>query len=240
MSTETDGETGLQLVGRLLDPASRADPYPIYAGFRALGPVWIEEMSSLVVTGYHDCETLLRDSRLSTGRWRYFGTEQEAEPYPPDAPSSVRQPWFLSQDPPDHTRLRRLVSGAFTAPAVARMEGAIAPLVDELVYRADEQGAFDVLSGLARSLPVTVICRILGVPRDDERLFQGWSVQLTRLLDGFPDPDETGGETPQWVGGMVEMHRYVNELVAERRRYPRGDDLISGLLAVEDDGDTRP
>src|SRR5690606_12235209 len=100
--------TGTELVGRLLDPASRPDPYPIYAGFRALGPTWIEELSSLVVTGYDDCETLLRDPRLSAERWRFFGSNRE-DVYPPDAPSSVRQPWFLSLDPPDHTRLRRLV-----------------------------------------------------------------------------------------------------------------------------------
>ncbi|MET7328305.1 cytochrome P450 [Nonomuraea sp. NPDC005650] len=234
MATET---SGLQLVGRLLDPASRADPYPIYAEFRARGPVWIEEMSSLVVAKYHDCETLLRDPRLSAERGRFFNAGRTADPYPPDAPSSVRQPWFLSQDPPDHTRLRRLVSSAFTARTVARMEGSIARLVDESLDREAEGETFDVLSGLAYTLPVTVICRMLGIPAADERLFHRWSAQLTRLLDGFSNPDEGDGETPEWVGGMVEMHRYVNELVAGRRRSPRQDDLISELLAAEDGGD---
>ncbi|MBN6054899.1 cytochrome P450 [Nonomuraea sp. RK-328] len=137
-------------------------------------------------------------------------------------------------DPPDHTRLRRLVSSAFTARAVARMEGSVAKLVDELLDSVAEGEAFDVLSGLAYPLPVAVICRMLGIPPADERLFHQWSSQLTRLLDGFTNPDE--GD-PEWVAGMVEMHRYVNELVAERRRSPRGDDLISDLLAAEDDGD---
>ncbi|WP_188196575.1 cytochrome P450 [Nonomuraea sp. SYSU D8015] len=237
MTQAIDSETsGLHLIGKLLDPASRPDPYPIYAELRALGPVWLEEMSSLVVTGYRDCETLLRDPRLSAERDRFFNADGSADPYPPDAPSSVRQPWFLSLDPPDHTRLRRLVSSAFTARAVARMEGSVVRLVDEYLDRAAEQGTFDVLSGLAYPLPVTVICHMLGVPRADERLFHRWSAQLTRRLDGFSNHYDGNGETPEWVHGEVELHRYVNDLVAQRRRSPRRDDLLSELLAAEDGG----
>ncbi|MEV1003125.1 cytochrome P450 [Nonomuraea sp. NPDC050202] len=235
MSLATDSETsGLDLVGKLLDPASRADPYPVYAGFRALGPVWIDEISALVVTGYRDCETLLRDPRLSAERWRHFDAGREADPYPADAPSSVRQPWFLSMDPPDHTRLRRLVSSAFTARTIARMEPYVARLVDDLLDRACERDPFDVVSGLAYSLPVTVICHLLGVPAADERLFRDWSAQLTRQLDGFSGPDD---DEEQWAGGTLGMHRYINELVADRRGSPRRDDLISELLAAEDGGD---
>ncbi|MEV6038573.1 cytochrome P450 [Nonomuraea sp. NPDC052116] len=236
MSMATDSETssGLHLVGKLLDPASRPDPYPIYAEFRARGPLWIEEMSSLVVTSYHDCETLLRDPRLSAERWRFFQPDGAADPYPPDAPASVRRPWFLSLDPPDHTRLRRLVSSAFTARTVARMEDSVTRLVEECLDRAAEGEAFDVMSGLAYSLPVTVICRMLGVPQADERLFHGWTAQLTRLLDGFGNP---GDGNDEWAGGMADMHRYVNDLVAERRRSPRRDDLISELLAAQEGGD---
>ncbi|AQZ62611.1 putative cytochrome P450 hydroxylase [[Actinomadura] parvosata subsp. kistnae] len=232
MSTATTSP-GFHLVGRLLDPASRADPYPTYARFRDLGPVWIEEMSALVVPGYRDCETLLRDPRLSAERHHYFDAARERDPFPPDAPASVRQPWFLSMDPPDHTRLRRLVSGAFTARTVARMEPYVTRLVDDLLDRACERDTFDVVSGLAYSLPVTVICHLLGVPEEDERLFRDWSAQLTRQLDGFSFP----GDEDLWAGGVVELHRYVNELVAERRRSPRRDDLISELLAARDGGD---
>lgn len=239
MSMATHSETsGLDLVGKLLDPASRADPYPVYAGFRALGPVWIDEISALVVTGYRDCETLLRDPRLSAERWRHFDEARESDPYPAGAPSSVRQPWFLSMDPPDHTRLRRLVSHAFTARTVARLEPYVTRLVDDLLDRACERDTFDVVSGLAYSLPVTVICHLLGVPAADERLFHGWSAQLTRQLDGFSNPaDETSEAAERWAGGLVELHRYVNELVADRRWSPRRDDLISELLAAEDGGD---
>ncbi|TYB62364.1 cytochrome P450 [Nonomuraea sp. PA05] len=232
----TDSATsGLHLVGKLLDPVSRPDPYPVYAEFRALGPVWVEEISALVVTGYRDCETLLRDPRLSSERWRHFDAARDADPFPPDAPSSVRQPWFLSMDAPDHTRLRRLVSSAFTARTVARMEPYVTRLVDDLLDQACEQDTFDVVSGLAYTLPMTVICHLLGVPTADERLFHGWSAQLTRQLDGFSAPGD--GEEELWAGGMVELHRYINELVGDRRRSPRRDDLISELLAARDGGD---
>ncbi|MER6001948.1 cytochrome P450 [Nonomuraea angiospora] len=235
MSNATNSEmSGFHLVAKLLDSASRPDPYPIYAEFRARGPVWIEEMSSLVVTGYRDCETLLRDPRLSAERWRFFQADGAADPYPADAPASVRRPWFLSLDPPDHTRLRRLVSSAFTARTVARMEDSVTRLVDECLDRAAEGETFDVMAGLAYSLPVTVICRMLGVPQADERLFHGWTAQLTRLLDGFGNP---GDGNDEWAGGMADMHRYVNDLVAERRRSPRRDDLISELLAAQEGGD---
>ncbi|MGW4797302.1 cytochrome P450 [Nonomuraea sp. NPDC004297] len=230
LTADTGTSSPFHLVGKLLDPASRADPYPIYAEFRALGPVWIEEIAGAVVTGYRDCETLLRDPRMSADRAERFGSD----PYPPDAPSSIRQPWFLSMDAPDHTRLRRLVSGAFTARVVARMEESVARLVEESFDRAGEGETFDVVSGLAGPLPVTVICRLLGVPQADERLFLRWSAQLTRLLDGFADP---AGDDPEWAAGMLEMHRYVNDLVADRRRSTRGDDLISELLAARDGGD---
>ncbi|QYN36467.1 cytochrome P450 [Pseudonocardia sp. DSM 110487] len=221
----------------MLDPASRADPYPIYARLRGLGPVWIEEMATAIVSGYGDCERLLRDPRLSAERWRRTGSVLDAVQVPPDAPSSVRQPWFLSQDPPDHTRLRRLASRTFTARAVARMEPTIVELVDELLDRTAGRDSLDVLADFAYPLPVTVICRMLGVPLADEPLFRTWSAQLTRFLDGFTQTDAVPGVTPDWVVGLVEMHRYVNDLVADRRAQPGGEDLISALLAAEDGGD---
>ncbi|TQM38958.1 cytochrome P450 [Pseudonocardia cypriaca] len=229
--------SGSQLVGSLLDPASRADPYPIYARLRQLGPVWIEEMSTAIVSGFDDCERLLREPRLSAERWRRTGSFLDGVALPPGTPSSVRQPWFLSQDPPDHTRLRRLASRPFTARAVARMEPTIVDLVDELLDRTAGRDSFDVLADFAHPLPVTVICRMLGVPLADEPLFRRWSAQLTQFLDGFTPVGDLAGETPGWVPGLIEMHRYVNDLVADRRAHAGGEDLISALLAAEEGGD---
>ncbi|TDE58891.1 cytochrome P450 [Nonomuraea mesophila] len=117
------------------------------------------------------------------------------------------------------------------------MEDSIARLIGHYLDRAADQETYDVLSGLAYPLPVTVICRMLGVPQADEQLFHRWSGQLTRQLDGFSDHYDGNGQTPEWVHGEVELHRYVNELVADRRGSPRRDDLISELLAAQDGGD---
>lgn len=226
-----------ELFARLLDPAVRHDPYPVYALIRDLGPLWIEHMPAAVVAGYADCEALLRDPRLSAERWRYAGSTVAEDDIPWDAPVSLYQPSFLSLDPPDHTRMRRLVAKAFNATAVAKMETEVASLVSHFLDQAAETDTFDVVRGLAYPLPVTVICRLLGVPVADEHLFHSWSVQLTRFVDGLALAAAASETETDWLPGMIEMHRYVEELVALRRARPR-DDLISELLAIEDAGDT--
>ncbi|MFC0106049.1 cytochrome P450 [Kibdelosporangium aridum] len=226
----------MQALRALLDPASRPDPYPLYARLRDAGPTWVESVSALVVARYADCDALLRDPRLSAERGR-DQLKHMARVLPADAPSSVLQPWFLSLDPPDHTRLRRLVSKAFTARSVARMESSIAVLTDELLDAAADRTHMDVVADLAYPLPMTVICRLLGVPMADEPLFRDWSARLTRLIDGF-DARMTSDDTmPGWLHASVEMHRYVSGLVDARRSDP-GDDLISELLAIRHEGDT--
>ncbi|GAA3435560.1 hypothetical protein [Kutzneria kofuensis] len=95
--------TGAELFARLIDPARRHDPYPVYAEIRRRGPLWIEHMPAVAVGSYHDCEALMRDPRLSAERWRYAGATSNHERLPIDAPTSLWQPSFLSLDPPDHT-----------------------------------------------------------------------------------------------------------------------------------------
>ncbi|MQA85657.1 MAG: cytochrome P450 [Streptosporangiales bacterium] len=221
--------------GKLLDPASRADPYPLYAHIREVSPVWVESMSSLVVGRFRDCEAVLRDPRMSSDRSSIRRSSVDRI-LPPDAPSSVRQPWFVGLDPPDHTRLRRLVSKAFTARTVAQLEPRIAALVDDLLDNAAEREQLDVVTDLAYPLPIMMICRILGVPMADEQLFRDWSVRLTRLADGFGVTYGDGESIPDWLQAEIDLHRYVLELIGSRRKDP-GDDLISRLIAVEEEGD---
>jgi cytochrome P450 len=221
---------------RLMEPASRAAPYPLYARIREIGPVWQPDANAVVVSGYRDCETLLRDPRLSAQRGRAL-RDRLMETLPSDAPSSVRQPWFLSLDPPDHTRLRRLVAKAFTARAVARLEAYVTELTDDMLDAAAGSDHWDVLSGLAYPLPLTVICRLLGVPLADEPLFRAWSISLTRLFDGFGDDAPTNGAAPEWLTAMVDIHRYLTDLV-DTRRGSTGEDLISELLTAEHEGDS--
>ena len=221
---------GLQLVGELLEPASRADPYPIYARLRALGPVRIEPMRTVVVTDIATasgcCATrgsapsgstaAPRPTRTSTLRTRRprcgSGGSCPGSPGPHEAAAPGQQRLHRPHRRPDG--------------AVHHAPG------DQCLDRAGD--TFDVLSDFAHPLPVMVICRMLGVPLADEPLFRRWSAQLTRLLDGF---SADGGEDEEWLAGMVEMHRYVNDLVAGRRARPRSEDLISDLIAAEDGGD---
>lgn len=236
MSVVRDASAGADLFGRLFDPAVRPDPYPVYAELRRRGPVPLDHMPAVVVAGYQDCEALLRDPRLSAERWRHASSTMDEDDIPWDAPSSLWQPSFLSLDPPDHTRMRRLVARAFNPRAVARLESEVARLVDELLDRAEPGEPYDVVGSLAYPLPVTVICRMLGVPVADEPLFHRWSSQLARFVDGLALAATGSEDRFDWLPGMIEMLRYAEDLVAARRKRP-GDDLISALLSIEEDGD---
>jgi cytochrome P450 len=146
------------------------------------------------------------------------------------ADANVRTLLFL--DPPDHTRLRRLVSKAFTPRRIEQLREHIEEITDELLAGVKPGEPFDVMSTLAYPLPVIVICELMGVPVEDRHLFEGWSSDATRLLDG--DIDE---ETMQ-RGVVAAMYfiNYFNTLFEARRAEPQ-DDLVSGLLAVEEAGD---
>lgn len=225
------------LFAQLLDPAVRHDPYPVYAQIRARGPLWIERMPAAVIAGFDECESLLRDPRLSAERWRHAGSTVAEDDIPWDAPLSLYQPSFLSLDPPEHTRLRRLVAKAFTPSAVARMVPQVESLIDDLLRDAIDCATFDLVRALAYPLPVTVICRMLGVPIEDECLFHAWSFGLTRFVDGLALATAGAAEDAgSWLPDMIEMHRYVEDLVDTRRAKPR-DDLISALITVADGDD---
>ncbi|HEY9390021.1 MAG TPA: cytochrome P450 [Mycobacteriales bacterium] len=229
----------VSVFGQLLDPARRADPYPLYARLRAAGPVRIGDLPVVVMSRFAECQALLRDPHASVDR-RGSGLDRAYR----DAVAQVHgetwtepTPSFLFLDPPDHTRLRRLVSAAFTPGVVARLEPRIRDLVDDLLDAAAEQGRFDVVTDLAYPLPVTVICQLLGVPIEDEPRFRRWSSLLARSLDpvfafsGGPDPTIT-----DQIQAGNDIRRYFAELVETRRSTP-GDDLLSALIAVEQAGD---
>ncbi|GGS75242.1 cytochrome P450 [Planobispora rosea] len=234
MTATTRDHTLLELIGMLIDPAARPDPYPLYSRIRELGPSVLDlalwENPGIVISSYRECEAVLRDPRMSSQRGR---DRNLADLMPSGAPSSVRQRWFLSLDPPDHTRLRRLVSAAFTARRIGRLSERISELVDELLDRAAERDApFDIVEDLAYPLPMTVICEMLGVPAADHEQVRDWSSRLTRLIDGFGAPP-----TGESVSGLLALNVYLNELIASRQADP-GDDLVSALIAVREGGDS--
>jgi cytochrome P450 len=143
----------------------------------------------------------------------------------------------LFLDPPDHTRLRKLVSKAFVPKVVNELAPLIADLVDGMLDRVAERGRFDVVSDLAHPLPVTVICRLLGVPLEDEAEFSRASGLLAQALDPFfaVTGEPTAGMDERIAAGQW-LREYLHALVDQHRSRP-SDDLMSRMIAVEESGD---
>jgi cytochrome P450 len=219
----------------LAAPSVLPDPYPVLAGLREASP-FADLDGALVVVGRHeDCSRVLRDPRASSDRSSSLLT-------PPDPGPSPSTRSFLSLDPPDHTRLRRLVSRAFTARVVARLEPRIRSLTDELLTAAAddggaEGGGLEVVSRLAHPLPVRIISELLGVPLADHAQFAGWSARLAHSLQpplGL-SADEAAAQADATRTARSEFSHYFRDLIGRRRDRP-GDDLLSLLISAEDQG----
>jgi cytochrome P450 len=206
-------------------PENRPDPYPIYDFIREREPVHHAPDGSWVLTRYDHSAALLRDPRFSTNPARL------TEGPDPASMGPIRQvgsSLMMFLDPPDHTRLRSLVSQAFTPRMVESLRPRIQLLVDELLDAVIEKGEMDVLADLAYPLPTVVICEMLGVPPEDREKFKAWSADASRMLDGYLDK---AAMDKGMVAGMY-LFQYFTDLVDDRRRRPR-EDLLSALLAAK-------
>ncbi|WNG87272.1 cytochrome P450 [Mycobacterium sp. ITM-2016-00317] len=224
------------LLLQMLAPDRRADPYPVYEQIRAHGPMQLPANNLTVFSSYADCDEVLRhpdsasDRLKSTVAQRAIADGAEERPFGP--------PGFLFLDPPDHTRLRRLVSKAFVPKVVRALEPDIVALVDGLLEEA-AGGAepFEAIEGLAYPLPVAVICRLLGVPLEDEPEFSAASALLAQSLDPFITVTGAAGDGfEERMQAGLWLRDYLRGLISRRRRDP-GDDLMSGLIHVEESGD---
>lgn len=221
---------------RLLSPEVLADPYPTYHRLRAEAPVyWNEGIGGWCVTRYRDVAALLRDPRTSCERLgrmlRHLSpTEQrELEPL-----TTAFRRWLVFIDPPDHTRLRALIGGAFTPAVIEPMRSRIETLVDELLDAVVAADAPDLIADLAYPLPAVVICEMLGARPEDREQIRRWSDDITLVGAGRLDL-----ETMRRIQrGVLEMTAYFREIAAERRAQPQPQpDLLSSLLAAEEAGD---
>lgn len=221
------------LLLQLLDPVNRADPYPVCAELRGNGPVVLPGSDFVLFSSYRDCDEVLRHPSSSSDHLKSTAAQQMLEADP-----SLRKgtpPSFLFLDPPDHTRLRKLVSKAFAPKVVNALQPEISAMVDGLLDRIAEQGSFDVVADFAYPLPVAVICRLLGVPLEDEPQFSRASAVLAKSLDPF-FTDEQSDELNESLGAGAGLRDYLHGLIAQRRSRP-GDDLLSALVAVNESGD---
>src|SRR5215213_5754955 len=172
-------ETAADLFEQILDPINRPNPYPLYARLRKT-PVAPLADGFFAVSSYADVAALLHDPRLSK--------DQRKTDIPLTGAQRIEPRPFLFLDPPEHDRLRRLVMHQFTSARVNAMHDRIVTLVDELIDAHRGQSRLDVVDDLAYPLPVTVICELLGVPREDESSFHTWADTLAHSLD--PDPGQ--------------------------------------------------
>ncbi|NUS03252.1 MAG: cytochrome P450 [Nonomuraea sp.] len=218
------------LFAQVLDEANRPDPYPLYARLRET-PVARQGDNLYAVSTYAEIVSLLHDPRISSDERKsssgsgsfgasgrlMAGQDGQAE----------RKPAFIFLDPPDHDRLRRIVMRHFTPERVRRLGEHVVTLVSELLDRRAGQDSMDVVDDLAYPLPVTVICDLLGVPKEDEPRFHGWASALARTLD--PPEGLSEEEVRQAESAAPELRAYLIDLVGERHARPAGD-LLSALI----------
>ncbi|WP_128433767.1 cytochrome P450 [Streptomyces cyaneus] len=218
------------------DPAFLADPYPAYAELRSRGRVhYFERTNQWLVAHHADVSALLRDRRLGRTYQHRFTHEDfgRTAPPPEHEPFHVlNDHGMLDLEPPDHTRIRRLVSKAFTPRTVEQLKPYVRELAGDLVSALVDRGGGDLLTDVAEPLPVAVIAEMLGIPESDRAQLRPWSADICGMYELNPS-EETAAKA---VRASVEFSEYLLELIAARRKEP-GDDLISGLIAAYDEGD---
>ena len=214
---------------------AQADPYPQYQQLREEDPVhWSGLMGLWVLSRYQDIEFVLRDARFSADRRSSSNPlVKQAEAMQDRRLPFANAVTMLGADPPEHTRLRGLVSKAFTPRTVEAMRPRIQEIVDELLDAAHDDEPFDLIERIAYPLPVIVIAELLGVPPEHRADFKRWSDDLVATLGG---PMVTPEVIERSRVSGLEMAEYFRGVIAERRKQPE-DDLISRMIAAEERGE---
>jgi cytochrome P450 len=219
---------------QILDYSNRADPYPLYTELRKT-PVVRDEDGSYVVSTYQDIVALLHDPRLSSDVRNF--PEYDADAPVSEAGPAELPPSFIRIDPPEHDRIRRLLTRNFGPPhCPGRVDGMLSYMLEIVTSEIDDFAAkdgsgttqVDLVDDFAYPFPVTVICRLLGVPREDEPRFQALSDAVVKAIDpatgGFAERERRRAEAAANLG------QYFTELLDARHDQP-GDDLLSGLIS---------
>ncbi len=218
------------------DPAFVQDPYPLLARLRAELPVFRDpEMNRVVLTRHADISAALRDKRLGRSALHRYSRDELGWPLP-----DPRQAHFdafnanhlLDSEPPKHTRLRSLVSLAFTPRRVERLMPRIEEILEAQLRGLGDGGPFDLVSRYAEPLPVTVIAELLGVPEEDRAGLRPWSAAIVRLYE----PSASAQAQAEAEQAVLDFSALIRRLAGERRAAPR-DDLITALVQAEEGGD---
>ncbi|MFB8400573.1 cytochrome P450 [Streptomyces sp. NPDC055912] len=222
------------LLHQILDYANRADPYPIYEELRRT-PVHHETDGPYVISTYYEIRSLLHDPRISSDprNQTAAGADPLAEASPEE---SALPPSFLRLDPPEHDRMRRMTNRHFGPPhsphRVDGMRPELHDIVTGLIDALGDPGRIDLVEEFSYPFPVTVICRLLGVPREDEARFHTWADTLAASLDPDPDADPAERGTGAAHEARMQLGMYLAGLIEERRKNP-GDDMLSQLATAK-------
>ncbi len=217
----------------LLTPDVRGNPHPVYARMRLEAPVHLSHHFELnghpwIFTRYQDCVNLLKDPRFTKDQTRKSDFDMTRIDIESQSALAINR-HMLTVDPPDHTRLRDLVHKAFTPRMIRELNGRIQEITDDLINAAQPRGEMDFIADFAVPIPVTVIAELLGVPTSDQAKFREWSQIIVK-------GGSQGSNREKTATAVLEFIMYFHNLFEERRAEPQ-DDLISGLLQVEQDGD---
>jgi cytochrome P450 len=219
------------------DDAFRQWPYPVLDDLREATPIFFDDRSNQwVLTRFAEVHEALRDRRLGRSYAHRYSHAEVGRPEPDPRWSRFHQheQWsLLSLEPPDHTRLRRLVTKVFTPRSVEALRPGVEQVASELFDHCVERGSFDLLADYAQPFSVAVICSMLGVPRADTQLLLDWSHAIVKMYE-LSTPDELKQAADDAAGAFIE---HTRALIAHKRQHPDAS-LISALVAVEDEGDT--
>lgn len=222
------------------DPTFKANPYPTYAQLRSTNPVHQVTLPDgrrvWLVTRYDDVASVLKDERFAKD-WRNAPASEQLTPEQLAHLSSVSKELaklqignFLFVDPPDHQRLRGLVSKAFTPRSIERMRGRVQAIADALLDAVQDKGEMDLIDDYAYPLSITVTTELLGVPTEDRHKFREWSITAVSVNRTQEHVEKV------LVPHMRALTAYLQTLFEEKRKDPQ-DDLISALVRAEEAGD---
>jgi cytochrome P450 len=227
-----------QVIFNPFDPAFRADPYPFYDALRTHDPVHRSPLNFFVLTRYDDVARVLRNNEFARDIEQHATVDRDPARM---ARLARRQQMYdegvtakviLNLDPPDHTRLRRLVSLAFTPSAIERLRPRVQQLVDDALDVAADRGAMELVDDLAFPVPFQVISDLLDLPTDRSDEVRDWSQAITASIE----PASSEAELDAADAAALEMEAYLSDVIEHRRRN-LGDDLLSALITAEESGD---
>ena len=216
-------------------PEVIADPFPVFQELREQAPLYRSSvLGGWVLTRYDDVKLAISDRRFSADRMRPFFAQLPVSSQ--TAYATLRDSisrWAVFHDPPEHTRLRGLMNKAFTARAIERLEPRIRILIDRLLDQVVDDGEMDLIADLAYPLPASVILDMLGLPCDDLDRIKVWSDELALFVGSSVNtPDKYQRATDS----ITAMNEYFRAAI-QRRRHTPGDDLLTALLAAQEQGD---